>query len=73
MPPMRLMPHILSFLGYDPFPKPQTLSERMRAVRRAMGWTIREAAHSLGVDETTWWTWERTGSGAVVALSPATW
>ena len=60
-PPIRSIPHILSFLGYDPFPEPQTLSERMRAKRRKMGWTIKEAAQRLGVDESTWWTWEQTG------------
>lgn len=60
-PPTEAMPRILQFLGYDPFPEPRTLSERMAAKRRAMGWTIREAAEALGVDEATWGEWERTG------------
>jgi len=60
-PPVTLMPAILRFLGYDPFPEPVTVSERMLAKRRAMGWTIKEAAERLGVDESTWGQWERTG------------
>jgi DNA-binding XRE family transcriptional regulator len=60
-PPVKLWPSILRFLGYDPYPQPVTLRERMLAKRRAMGWTIREAADHLGVDESTWGEWERTG------------
>ena len=55
------MPGILRFLGYDPYPVPQTLPERMLAKRRAHGWSIADAAKRLGVDEGTWGTWERTG------------
>jgi transcriptional regulator with XRE-family HTH domain len=32
----------------------------MLAVRRANGWTIKEAARHLGVDEGAWGRWERT-------------
>lgn len=60
-PPVTLIPRILQFLGYNPFPEPKTLSERMLAKRREMGWTIREAAEHLGVDPSTWGEWERTG------------
>lgn len=55
------MPRILQFLGYNPFPEPTTLSERMLAKRREMGWTLREAARELGVDPGTWGEWEWTG------------
>ena len=58
-PPIELMPAILQFLGYDPFPEPNTLPERMLAKRRAMGWSIKEAARQLRVDEGTWGAWER--------------
>ena len=57
--PIESMPAILRFLEYDPFPVPVTLPERMLAKRRAMGWSIREAARRLGVDEGTWGAWER--------------
>ncbi len=60
-PSIVAMPRILSFLGHDPFPEPNNLSERLLAVRRANGWTIKEAARQLGVDEGTWGEWERTG------------
>ena len=54
-------PAILAFLGYDPAPEPETLTERMRALRRANGWTIARAARHLKVDPGTWGEWERTG------------
>jgi DNA-binding XRE family transcriptional regulator len=60
-PPVKAMPAVLQFLGYDPYPAPVTLSERMRAKRRAMGWKITEAAAQLGIDPATWGEWERTG------------
>ena len=59
--PIEAMPGIIWFLGYNPFPKPKSLSERLLAVRRVKGWTIREAARRLGVDEATWGQWEKTG------------
>ena len=56
-PPVEAVPVILGFLGYDPFPEPQTLPERLLAKRRAFGLTIRQAAQQLGVDEGTWGAW----------------
>ena len=64
-PPVKAMPAILRFLGYDPYPEPVTLRERILAKRRAMGWTIGEAAAELGVDPTTWRDWEH---GKVILL-----
>jgi transcriptional regulator with XRE-family HTH domain len=58
-PPIEFMPAIIRFLGYDPFPEPETIPERLLAKRRTMGWSIREAAQQLGVDEGTWGGWER--------------
>jgi len=58
-PPIKSMPAIFRFLGYDPFPEPKTLPERLLAKRREMGWSIKEAAMELGVDEGTWGDWER--------------
>lgn len=57
-PPIQSMPAIVRFLGYDPFPEPHSLPESLLAKRRAMGWSIKEAARQLGVDEGTWETWE---------------
>jgi transcriptional regulator with XRE-family HTH domain len=50
---------ILEFLDYDPFPEPTSIPGRLRAKRRAMGWSIRQAAAKLGVDPGTWGDWER--------------
>ncbi len=58
-PPIRSMPAVLGFLGYDPFPVPSTIGERLLQERREHGWSIREAALHLGVDPTTWRRWER--------------
>ena len=57
-PPCDAMLRILRWLGYDPYPVPQTLAERMVAKRRAMGWSMKEAAHHVGVDAGTWAAWE---------------
>jgi transcriptional regulator with XRE-family HTH domain len=61
-PPIKAIPAILAFLGYDPFPTPTTLSERMLATRRIRGWSMKEAAQAVGVDPCTWQSWEYTGS-----------
>jgi transcriptional regulator with XRE-family HTH domain len=58
-PPMASIPAIVWFLGYDPFPEPKTLSQHLIAKRRTMGWSIKEAAGSLGVDPASWGKWER--------------
>ena len=58
-PPIKSVPGLLQFLGYDPLPEPQTLPERLLAKRRAMGWSIREAARKFGVDPGTWRDWEQ--------------
>ena len=53
------IPAVLEFLGYDPFPEPSTVPERLLAKRRARGWSIRQAARHLAVDPSTWGDWER--------------
>ena len=60
-PPIESMPAIIRFLGYDPFPEPKGLVEQLLAKRRAMGWSIKEAARQLGVDQGTWEAWEQGG------------
>lgn len=55
----RFVPRIVRFLGYDPFPKGQTLGERIRAARRAQGLSHTAMARKLGVDPSTILNWER--------------
>ena len=57
-PPIRSMPAILSFLGYDPFPEPTTVAAKLLKKRLQQGWSIRKAALHLGVDPSTWHNWE---------------
>jgi DNA-binding XRE family transcriptional regulator len=58
-PPIASIPTIVKFVGYDPFPQPETLPQRLLAKRREMGWSIKEAAKAVGVDPSTWGNWER--------------
>jgi transcriptional regulator with XRE-family HTH domain len=58
-PLIRWLPAILRFLGYDPFPVPTTVGERLLQKRRQHGWSTSEAARQFGVDRTTWEGWER--------------
>jgi transcriptional regulator with XRE-family HTH domain len=60
-PPIESMPAIIRFLDYDPFPEPKNIPERLLAKRKAMGWSMKEAARQLGVDEGTWGDWETGG------------
>ncbi len=60
-PPVTLIPAIIQFLGYDPFPAPATLGEHLRHYRKRHGLSIKAAAERLGVDEGSWSLWEKTG------------
>jgi transcriptional regulator with XRE-family HTH domain len=57
-PSARYYPAIFAFLGYDPFPPPQTLGEQIAAKRRELGLPVKRAAKLLGVDEGTFGRWE---------------
>jgi transcriptional regulator with XRE-family HTH domain len=57
-PTVRYYPVIFDFLGYDPFPVPATLGERLASKRRELGLSISQAAEQLGVDEGTFSRWE---------------
>ena len=59
LPAVRYFPAIFRFLGYDPFPAPITLSEKLLAKRRALGLSVKRAAAEIGVDEGTFALWER--------------
>ena len=60
-PAVESIPSIIEFLGRDPFGNADSLSDRLAAARRTRGWTIKQAAGQLGVDEGTWARWEKTG------------
>ena len=59
-PAVESIPAIIEFLGRDPFGNADSLSDRLAAARRTRGWTIKQAAEQLGVDEGTWGRWEKT-------------
>ena len=61
-PPATTMGRIIKFLGYDPLPVGQTISERLRQQRRLRGWGQRELAGHLGVDRCTVTGWELGGT-----------
>ena len=58
-PPVEYFPAIIAFLAREPWPEPETVSERLLAERRRRGWSIKAAARRLGVDEGTFGGWER--------------
>jgi len=57
-PMTRSLPRIISFLGYDPFPAPRTLGERVVAARRRLGIPRKKLARDLRVDEGALKRWE---------------
>jgi transcriptional regulator with XRE-family HTH domain len=61
LPLPRMLGQLTSFLGYDPFPAPATIPERLFNERQKRGWSIRAAARQVGVDPGTWGDWERGG------------
>ncbi len=58
IPTVGYYPAIFSFLGYDPYPAPTTLPERIASQRRRLGLSLREAARKIGVDQGTLLRWE---------------
>ena len=58
-PDLRAIPNVLEFLGYDPRTEGQTLGERLRRHRQALGIPQAESARTMGVDPSTLAKWER--------------
>jgi len=58
-PPPRYVPSIIRFLGYRPFPEPNSPSDKILLARRLLGLTQKAMARRLGVDPTTLARWER--------------
>jgi DNA-binding transcriptional regulator YiaG len=54
----RHIPKLVQFLGYDPFPRPTNLGERLRSYRRVHGLTQRELAKRMGIVPSTLAKWE---------------
>lgn len=66
-PVLRFIPRIIEFLGYDPEPpNPVTTADCLKAKRRELGWSQKEAARYLGIDPSTWSSWEC--GGRILAL-----
>ena len=58
-PEVAYYPAIVTFLGSEPWAKPGTFGEKLRAERYRRGWSIAHVAARLGVDEGTFGGWER--------------
>lgn len=57
-PADRMYPALIKFLGYEPWPEPVTLAEKLKAERLRRGLAIKQAAIVIEVDECTLWWWE---------------
>jgi len=58
-PPIHQCKRVIEFLGYDPFPEPETFSEKLIAFRRHLGLRVKDAAALASVDPCSWSSWER--------------
>ncbi len=67
-PSPRFVPAILRFLGYDPFPKGVTFTERLRTARRRLGLTQTELGRQVGLSAGSIYDLEH---GRTNPLSPA--
>lgn len=54
----KYIPKIIAFLGYDPFPQPKALSDRLKRYRLVHGLTQRELARQLRVSPGAITLWE---------------
>ena len=61
-PKVQQLPRIIEFLGYDPYPPPRCLAERLKSYRRATGLLQRELAAKLKIPRGTLAGWERVNS-----------
>jgi transcriptional regulator with XRE-family HTH domain len=67
-PQAHLWPRVIAFLGYEPWPKPVTSGERLRAERLRRGLSMKRAALHLDIDEATFGGWERRGRSPTLEL-----
>ena len=69
-PEIRYVPAIICFLGYNPLPSANALSEQLVRQRTSMGMSQKEAARQIGVDPSTLAKWERGERGPTGAFLP---
>ncbi len=58
-PEIRYYPKIISFIGYCPYSPSSDLTDRLKAVREALGLTQRDLQKLLQIDQSTITGWER--------------
>lgn len=58
VPSIGMWPQILSFLGYDPFPRPKDFAGKLMSIRRRLGLSQERLARQLGIDEVALARWE---------------
>jgi transcriptional regulator with XRE-family HTH domain len=58
VPAIRLIPNIVRFLGYVPYPAGKSLPERLAVSRRSLGLSQKRLAKILGADESSLRSWE---------------
>lgn len=58
-PPVSKCKPLIDFLGYDPFPQPETFAEELIVFRRRNGLRVKDAAKMAKVDPCSWSSWER--------------
>jgi transcriptional regulator with XRE-family HTH domain len=49
-PPVQFIPAIIKLLGYNPFPVPERLPEKLVLYRQVLGLSQRELARRIGAD-----------------------
>jgi transcriptional regulator with XRE-family HTH domain len=59
LPEIRFIAPIIEFLGYDPFPEPDSFPEKLKTYRMRMGLSQKKLAEKLGIDPSTIMNWER--------------
>jgi DNA-binding transcriptional regulator YiaG len=57
------MPRIIEFLGFDPHPAPIDLPDKLKAIRRNLGLSVKRLSSILKVDESVVTRWERGRGG----------
>ena len=71
-PRIRLIPKIIEFLGYKPFPDPARSSQgdQIVAARQLLGLSQADVARQLGISETAVYSWEHDRKAPSKSLMP---